>query len=77
MATKFRTMADTGVDENRSIRYAIRNVELKRDIEARLRHMAPDLNSRFLHRVIAFSLSGTCLVDLKQTAGAFSQDQQQ
>ena len=39
-------------------------IDLKSEIEANLRKMEPDLNHRFLYRVIAFSLSGTCLVDM-------------
>ena len=39
-------------------------VDLKSEIEGSLRKMAPDLNHRFLYRVISFSLSGTCLVDM-------------
>ena len=39
-------------------------VDLKAEIESNLRRMEPDLNHRFLYRVIAFSLSGTCLVDM-------------
>ncbi len=39
-------------------------------IEAKLRLMVPDLSNSFLYRAIAFSLSGTCLVDLKCTSRA-------
>ena len=39
-------------------------VDLKTEIEGEIRHMAPDLNHTFLYRVLAFSLSGTCLVDM-------------
>ncbi len=39
-------------------------------IERKLRLMSPDLSNSFLYRAIAFSLSGTCLVDLKCTSGA-------
>ena len=40
-------------------------VDLKGEIEGSLRRMAPDLNHRFLYRVISFALSGTCLVDMR------------
>ena len=40
-------------------------IDLKREIETSLRNMAPDINASFLYRVIAFSLSGTTLVDLQ------------
>ena len=39
-------------------------VDLKTEIEGKMRRMAPDLSHRFLYRVISFSLSGTCLVDM-------------
>ena len=39
-------------------------VDLKSEIEGKIRRMSPDLSHRFLYRVIAFSLSGTCLVDM-------------
>jgi len=39
-------------------------VDLKTEIEGKIRNMAPDLDHRFLYRVIAFSSSGTCLVDM-------------
>jgi hypothetical protein len=47
-----------------------REVVLGSDIENKLNFMAPDLNNSFLYRAIAFSLSGTCLVDLKCTSNA-------
>ena len=40
-------------------------VNTKSEVEGKIHAMTPDLSHRFLHRVIAFSLSGTCLVDLK------------
>ena len=40
-------------------------VDLKTEIEGSLRRMAPDLNHHFIYRVISFSLSGTCLVDMR------------
>ena len=40
-------------------------VDLKHEIEGRIQHMANDLDKNFLFRVIAFSLSGVCLVDLR------------
>ena len=40
-------------------------VDSKNDIEAKMGRMAQDLDYKFLYRVVAFSLSGTCLVDLR------------
>ena len=42
-------------------------VDLKKEIEGKLRKMAPDLSHKFLYRVVAFSLSGTSLVDMRCT----------
>jgi len=42
-------------------------VDLKPEIETKLRMMVPDIKAEFLFRIISFALSGTCLVDLKRT----------
>lgn len=45
----------------------VQHVDLKPEIETKLRMMVPDIKAEFLFRIISFSLSGTCLVDLKRT----------
>ena len=45
----------------------VQRVDLRPEIETRLNMMVPDLKAEFLYRIVSFSLSGTCLVDLKRT----------
>ena len=40
---------------------------MKEEVEPRMRKFIPVLNKNFLYRVLAFSLSGTDIVDLKAT----------
>lgn len=60
---------DTDMETKKQYHKDLRNlhsiVNLKSEIEGKLRRMPSDLNNMFLYRVVAFSLSGTCLVDLR------------
>ncbi|MFO0117921.1 MAG: hypothetical protein ACK521_10045 [bacterium] len=38
---------------------------MRKEIEPLLKQMVPELENDFMHRMIAFSLSGTSIVDLK------------
>ena len=42
-----------------------KQVELKREIELRMNYHIPGIDNDFIHRVLAFSLSGTDIVDLQ------------
>ena len=60
---------DTDMETKKHYQKDLRNlhsiVNLKSEIEGKLRRMPTDLSNMFLYRVVAFSLSGTCLVDLR------------
>jgi hypothetical protein len=51
--------------EYRNMMSVQRLVDMRKDIEPLLKQMVPELDKDFMHRVIAFSLSGTPIVDLK------------
>ena len=60
---------DTDMETKKQYHKDLRNlhsiVHMKSDIEGNIKRMPPDLSNMFLYRVVAFSLSGTCLVDLR------------
>ena len=42
-------------------------IDMKQEVEPKIQKFIPNLNKNFIHRVLAFSLSGTEIVDLKST----------
>ena len=42
-----------------------KRVDLKREVENKMNYHTPGIEKDFIHRVIAFSLSGTDIVDLQ------------
>ena len=40
-------------------------VDLKREVENKMVYHTPGIDKEFIHRVLAFSLSGTDIVDLR------------
>ena len=70
MSEGFETaVVETDMETKKHYHKDLRNlhsiVNLKSEIESKLRKMPSDLSNMFLYRVVAFSLSGTCLVDLR------------
>lgn len=48
-----------------SLRVTTKAIKMKADIEKNLKQTIPEVDKNFMHRVIAFSLSGTEVVDLR------------
>ena len=44
-----------------------REVDMKKEVEPTMRKFIPLIQKNFLYRVLAFSLSGTEIVDLRST----------
>ena len=42
-------------------------IDMKQEVEPKIQKFIPNLNKNFIYRVLAFSLSGTEIVDLKST----------